>query len=75
MGNLRKFSSAFLVASAVAVVMNLSVASLEAAGKRGSGKGESSVCEYLQAIIDWPYTSEYIKVWALSFYNYYGCGQ
>lgn len=70
MRNLRKFSSAFFFAFLVAAVMSVGSISLEAAGKRPP---KGTVCEYLEAIINWPYTSEYIKAYALSLYSYYGC--
>lgn len=71
MRNLRKFSSAFFFAFLVAAVMSVSSVSLEAAGKKPP---RGTICDYLKVILDYPYTSEYIKVYVLSLYNYYGCG-
>jgi hypothetical protein len=69
MRNLRKFSSAFVLAVLVALVMSVGAASAEAAGK----KPKPGICDYLQNIIDYPYTSPTVLAWALSLYHYYGC--
>ena len=70
MTRLRRFSSAFFYAFLIATVMTVGSASVEAAGRKPPKGG---ICEYLEQIINWPYTSEYIKAWALSLYSYYGC--
>ena len=71
MTSLRKFTSAFFYAFLIAVVMTVGSASVEAAGKKPPKGG---ICEYLEQIINWPYTSEAIKLWAQALYDHYGCG-
>ena len=75
MRNLRKLGSAFFFALMIAVAMTVSSVSLDAAGKKGGGKTDSTVCDYLKAIIDYEYTSAVVKTYALSLYEYYGCGE
>jgi hypothetical protein len=52
----------------------LGMARLEAAGKKGGGSdGQTATCDYLRNIINYPYTSPAVKVWAISLYNSQGC--
>lgn len=74
MSNLRRFSSAFFFAVLVAVIMSVSSVTLDAASKRPP-KDNGSICAYLQAIIDYPYTTDVIKAYALSLYSYFRCGE
>lgn len=66
----RRLTSALVIAGLMAV--GLGTASLEAK-KPGGGGGQAAICDYLQAIIEYPYTSPAILAWALALWNYYEC--
>jgi hypothetical protein len=61
-----------LVAGLIITSGMLGPANVEAAKKKGSD-GQTATCEYLRNIIDYPYVSPAIKVWAISLYNSQGC--
>jgi hypothetical protein len=73
MGPIRKFGTALVIAGLMA---GFTGTSLEAKKKPGQGGGppELTVCTYLQTIIDYEYTSPTVLVYAMSLWNYFGCG-
>lgn len=73
MGPVHRFGSAFVFATALAVGMMASTASLEAADKKPSSK--VAICKYLDSVINYPNVSPYILSWAIALYNYYDCDQ
>jgi hypothetical protein len=70
MGPIRKFGVALAIAGVMAG--GLGSATLEAK-KKGGGDPKAAICSYLEAIMEYPYTSEYVLAWVISLYNYYGC--
>lgn len=68
----RKFGSALVMAGVMSAVMITSTARLEAAGKKG-GNGNEAICAYLQAILDYEYTSPYVRLWAQALYDRFNC--
>jgi hypothetical protein len=73
MKRMRRFGGAIVMALTIAVVMGLGSARLEAKGKPDRGDAQAAICAYLLAVIEYPYVSPYIKLWASSLYTYYGC--
>ncbi len=69
MSSLRRFGAAIVMAAVMAG--GLGTAGLEAKGKGGSGN--SAICQYLQAIYDWPYTNPTILAYVIALAEKYGC--
>ncbi len=69
MNSIRRFGAAIVMAAVMAG--GLGTAGLEAKGKGGSGN--DAICEYLQAIYDYPYTSPSILAYVVALANKYGC--
>jgi hypothetical protein len=70
MNSMRRLSAALVMAAMVAT--GLGTATLEAK-KKGGGDPKDAICTYLEAIITYPYVSEWVLLYATSLYNYYGC--
>jgi hypothetical protein len=70
MRNIKKFGTALVLA---AVMAGGFTTSLEARGKKSTTDGQAAICEYLNAIMTYPYTSPTVYLYAASLYNYYGC--
>ena len=70
MGSIRKLGVAVAIAGVMAG--GLGSATLEAK-KRGGGDPKDAICTYLESVITYPYVSEYVLVYALQLWNYYGC--
>ena len=70
MGSIRTFGAAVAIAGVMAG--GLGSATLEAR-KRGGGDPKDAICEYLNAVITYPYVNEYVLAVALQLWAQYGC--
>jgi hypothetical protein len=73
MNTVRRFTTAVAFAAMFAVGMTFSTATLEAKA-RGGGDPKTAICAYLQKVIEYPYTSPFIRELALRAWNDMGCG-
>ena len=67
--SIRRFGAAIVMAAVMAG--GLGTAGLEAKGNGGSGN--AAICEYLQRIYDYEYTSPTILAYVVALANKYGC--
>lgn len=72
MRSIRRLGAAAVMASLIASGLFLGTARIEAAGKKQQDS-QTAICDYLRLVINYPYVHPYIKLWATSLYNYYGC--
>lgn len=68
MGRIRRFATAAVLAGVMAVAFGTTA---HAASKKPPKGG---VCEYLTSIITYEYVTPTVLAYALSLYEYYGCG-
>lgn len=72
MKRMRRLAASAVMAGVLASGMLIGTARIQAAEKKG-GDGQGATCAYLLNVINYPYVSPYIKVWAISLYNSMGC--
>ena len=72
MRGIRRLGAAAVLSALFAVGMLAAVSPAEAGAKKG-GSGAEAQCAYLLSVINYPYVSPIIQLWAISLYSALGC--
>jgi len=72
MQQIRKFTTALVLAAMIAGAMMIGTARLEAKGKKG-GDPHDAICQYLASVINYPYVTPAVKEYAMSLFKSYEC--